>query len=414
VPDVEPVPLPLRPPHLFRLAVLALAAALLAVGCTSLPAPAPERPDPAAIEEPAEPVQLAPKPPSAPTPARPPTDAEPAAPTRIADGRVLFERLAGAFAAPVCVRGEHNRQWRRRYAGHPASFERQLREALPLMAYVVEAVEERNLPGEFALIPIVESGYRPDARGPGGPAGLWQMIGSTARNHGVQVGRGYDGRLSPVDATDAALDYLAALHAEFGDWRATAMAYNAGEGRLRRAFARHGASEVSGERRLPAGLSSVTYAYVAKLHALACLIAEPARHGLTLPTDAFTPLEVRLAPDGATRLDAVARAWGTAPESLTRWNPAYRSGIARSGAPRRLLVPLGMATPAAPADPSSVAAIANAATSTDAPQQHIVRSGETLWRIARRYGTTVRALATINGIDASRPLRIGKVLRIPH
>ncbi|WP_397571925.1 transglycosylase SLT domain-containing protein [Silanimonas sp.] len=396
------------------MAVLALAG--LAVGCTTLPAPVPAGPpDPVAVEEPSEPLQLAPTPaPKASVP-RPEAEAEaePAPPARIADGRVLFERLAGYFGPPVCVRGDHNRQWRRRYAGHPASFERQLRDALPLMAYVVEAVEARNLPGEFALIPIVESGYRPEARGPGGPTGLWQMIGSTARNHGVQVGRGYDGRLSPVDATDAALDYLAVLHAEFGDWRATAMAYNAGEGRLRRAFARDGASRVSGERRLPAGLSSVTYAYVAKLHALACLIAEPARHGLTLPVDAFTPLEARRAPDGATRLDAVARAWGTSPESLARWNPAYRAGIALPGAPRRLLAPVGtVAATEAMAAPSN-APSADSAPTAEAPRQHTVRSGETLWRIARRYGTTVRALAAFNGIDAARPLRIGRTLRIP-
>jgi membrane-bound lytic murein transglycosylase D len=386
------------------------------VGCTTLPAPVPAGPpDPVAVEEPNEPLQLAPTPaPKASVP-RPEAEAEaePAPPARIADGRVLFERLAGSFGPPVCVRGDHNRQWRRRYAGHPASFERQLREALPLMAYVVEAVEARKLPGEFALIPIVESGYRPEARGPGGPTGLWQMIGSTARNHGVQVGRGYDGRLSPVDATDAALDYLAVLHAEFGDWRATAMAYNAGEGRLRRAFARDGASRVSGERRLPAGLSSVTYAYVAKLHALACLIAEPTRHGLTLPVDAFTPLEVRRAPDGATRLDAVARAWGTAPETLARWNPAYRSGIGRSGAPRRLLVPVGSAVAMAPIASSSAPVAANEGAPAEASREHTVRSGETLWRIARRYSTTVDALAAFNGIDAARPLRIGRVLRIP-
>lgn len=412
MPDVEPVPLPSRPARLIRRALAALALCGLAAGCTTLPAPAPSGPpDPVAAEEPSEPLQLDPTPPR--QAAAPQPEAEPAPPARIADGRMLFERLAASFAPPVCVRGDHNRQWRRRYAGHPASFERQLREALPLMAYVVEAVEARQLPGEFALIPIVESGYRPEARGPGGPTGLWQMIGSTARNHGVQVGRGYDGRLSPVDATDAALDYLAVLHAEFGDWRATAMAYNAGEGRLRRAFARDGASRVSGERRLPAGLSSVTYAYVAKLHALACLIAEPTRHGLTLPVDAFTPLEVRRAPDGATRLDAVARAWGTAPETLARWNPAYRSGIARSGAPRRLLAPIGTADAMAPIAPSSEPVAANEGAPAEALREHTVRSGETLWRIARRYGTTVRALAAYNGIDAARPLRIGRTLRIP-
>lgn len=412
---------------MIRRAFVVLTLAALGVGCATAPTPLPTPAAPAeTADEPAEPVRVTPTP--APKPAAPEPAAGPVAgpPARIANGRELFERLSGLFSPPVCVRGDHNRQWRRRYAGHPQAFERQLREALPLMAYVVEAVDARDLPGEFALIPIVESGYRPEARGPGGPTGLWQMIGSTARNHGVQVGRGYDGRLSPVDSTEAALDYLAVLHDEFGDWRATAMAYNAGEGRIRRAFARDGSSRVSGERRLPAGLSGVTYAYVAKLHALACLVAEPERHGLTLPDDAFVPLEVRRAPEAITRLEAAASAWGTTSTELARWNPAYRGGIANDGRPRQLLVPIdaaGSRTGAldatrdredGSAERGAAGSAASDAAADAAPRHHVVRSGDTLWRIARRYGTSVRAIARANGIAADRPLRIGRRLSIPN
>ena len=398
-----------------RFSAVALALVLVNLGgCATAPRPAPPVSTVEEPEEPVEPIIVArAPPPAAVLPPTPPPAAE-ARPARIADGVALFERLGAILSEPVCVRGDHNRQWRRRYAADPHAFERQLRNALPLMAYVVEAVEARGLPGEFALIPIIESGYRPEARGPGGPTGLWQMIGSTARNHGVPVGRGYDGRLSPVDATDAALDYLTVLRAEFGDWRATAMAYNAGEGRIRRAFARDGSRRVSGERRLPAGLPNVTYAYVAKLHALACLVAEPDRHGLTLPTDAFIPLDVRRAPASITRLDAAAQAWGTSSATLARWNPAYRNGIPPSGAPRRLLVPMtAMPATASTASDRNDGAPAPASTAADGARQHVVRSGDTLWRIARRYGTTVRAIATENGLDAGRPLRIGRRLRIP-
>ena len=102
------------------------------------------------------------------------------------------------------------------------------------------------MPGEFALIPIVESWYRPDAVGPGGPAGMWQMISSTARNHGIHIQAGYDGRLSPVESTDAALSYLEALSALFkGEWRTMAMGYNAGEYRILRAFRNSGDQRVS-------------------------------------------------------------------------------------------------------------------------------------------------------------------------
>jgi membrane-bound lytic murein transglycosylase D len=399
-----------------RFAAVAVCAALWLAGCASAPRPdPPTRIDPAAVVEPEEPLALAPKPAVEPPPPAPTPEPSPTVPARIADGGVLFQRMAAGFEAPVCVRGEHNQGWRRRYAAHPRALEDQLRRALPLMAWVTEQVEARQLPMEFALVPLIESGFRPEARGPGGPTGLWQMIGSTARNHGVIVGGGYDGRLSPVDSTSAALAYLETLHDEFGDWRATAMAYNAGEGRLRRAFARSGDRRVSGERRLPHGLSGITYAYVAKLHALACLITEPQRHGLDLPTDAFLPLEASVAPAGARSLDAVASAWSTDAASLRRLNPAYRNGLPRSGAPRALLHPrregpaeAEAAVGAGPRHGETVAA-GDAA----APREHVVRSGDTLWQIARRYGTSVRALAALNGLRVDAPLRLGRRLMIP-
>lgn len=300
-----------RAPWTRGLPIALLGIALVLAGCASAPRPLAV---PAVVEvEPEEPVSMlppAPTPPPEPEPARDdsPPAARPDPPARIVDGATLFPRLAAGFTPPVCVRGEHNRSWRWRYAGHPRPLEAQLRRAMPLMAFVVEQIEARRLPLEFALIPLIESGYRPYARGPGDATGLWQMIGSTARNHGLLVGRGKDDRLSPIQSTPAALDHLEDLYAEFGDWRAAAMAYNAGEGRLRRAFASSGDRRVSGERRLPPGLAAITYAYVAKLHALACLIAEPQRHGLTLPSGAFVPVGQSPVPSAVNRLDGVAPA----------------------------------------------------------------------------------------------------------
>jgi LysM repeat protein len=42
-----------------------------------------------------------------------------------------------------------------------------------------------------------------------------------------------------------------------------------------------------------------------------------------------------------------------------------------------------------------------------------VRSGDTLAAIAGRFGTTVKALQALNGIDNPRLIRIGQVLQIP-
>lgn len=395
-----------------RLAVLVLPGLFLA-GCATMPPPSSTAsPLPAPVPVEATPLPALPAPP----PADP--SATPALPSRIAEGNTLFERLRGRLESPACHEGDRSRTWRRRYAGHASAFEAKLRRGLPLLAYVVEEVERRDLPGEFALIPIVESALRPDARGLGGPAGLWQMVAGTARHHGVRVGVGYDGRLSPIDSTRAALDYLVGLQAEFEGWRATAMAYNAGDGRLRRALARAGDAEVSAEHRRPAGLAPVTYDYVAKLEAFACLIAEPDRHGVRLPDDAFAPLEARDIPPGTTGLPALARQWGVDEATLRRWNPSHRSGRWTATMSHRVLVPSDARAPAA----SPTAAAPRAPTESipplpvdtpDRSRHHRVVAGETLWSIARRYGVALEALRTANGLAEGDTLRVGVRLRIP-
>lgn len=337
-------------------------------------------------------------------------------PPPMSSGREVFARLAARLSAPACVSGESNESWRRRIAGNPDRFARQLQDALPLLAYVLAEVERRELPGEFALIPFIESGYRPDARGAGGPTGLWQMIGTTARNHGVHQVPGYDGRLSPIESTQAALSYLQTLQTMFDDWRAVVMAYNAGEGRLLRAFRQSDNRQISSERRLPHGLSPITYDYVAKLHALSCLIAEPERAQVRLPLDAtFTPLQALPIADNARSVDAVALDHGLDASELRWLNPAYRNGKIGANVPRALLAPASGVAPgvASVAVGAPVAAVTSAGDDPPAnTTSHTVRDGDTAWSIARRYGLSLRQLFRLNGLDPRSVLRPGQILKL--
>lgn len=384
-------------------------AATLVVTCLLAACQPAVRPDLDEPAEPASPVNVDPTPRAAPSAAAP--EPAPALPDPMDTGAEVFDRMSARFSPPVCVKGQHNRTWRKRYAGYPASFARHLEEILPLMAYVVEEVERRDLPGEFALLPIVESWYRPAAIGPGGPAGMWQMISSTARNHGIRIQSGYDGRLSPVESTDAALSYLQTLDQMFdGEWRAMAMGYNAGEYRILRAFRASGDRRVSGERHLPRGLSRTTYDYVAKLHALACLIAKPERHGLVLPRDArFVPLVRMSLPPGATSLDQAAQRLGTDAARLRALNPAYRQGRIVAGAPRDVLAP---ATALAMVTAGSDSAGARTTGESEPARTHTVERGDTLSRIASRYGVPLKQLFSINGLGARSILRPGQVIRL--
>lgn len=396
----------------------ALFACVLATACQAPVRPVPE-PAPETREAPGPAPAPTPQPAAPPALPAPPAPAEPAPAPPMSTGAEVFDHLVEGFRGPACIKGASNRAWRKRYAGHPESFARHLEQILPLLAYVSTEVDKRGLPAEFALVPIVESWYRPEAIGPGGPAGMWQMIASTARNHGIRIQTGYDGRLSPVASTDAALDYLAVLGTHFdGDWRAMAMAYNAGEYRVLRAFRANGHRDASGERRLPQGLSRITYDYVAKLRALACLIAEPERAGLVLPREArFVPLVRMPLPAQATTLDQAAVALVADASTLRRLNPAYRSGRIPRGVPREVLVPATPATLLAAGQLAVPDGSADAA--TDAPdgpgvdvRTHRVRRGDTLSAIAREYGVSVGQLYRLNRLNARSVLQVGQEVQV--
>jgi membrane-bound lytic murein transglycosylase D len=243
------------------------------------------------------------------------------------------------------------------------------------------------------------------------------MIGSTARNHGVGIRKGYDGRLSPVDSTRAALSYLKTLNGMFdGDWQATVMAYNAGEYRLLGALRRSGSRRVEAAQGVPGGLSPITYDYVSKLQALSCLVTEPQRFGLRLPDETrFERLAPLLVDGGVRTLEQVAARTGVAASQLRAWNPAYRSGRIVDGAPRLLLMPMSASARLGGPDtgPESTAA-SPASAGVDGPGSatHEVRSGDTLSRIAQQYGVTLKALRDLNRLGKSSVIRPGQVLRL--
>jgi membrane-bound lytic murein transglycosylase D len=338
-------------------------------------------------------------------------------------GAAVFKRLRKTFSGPICKDTAAIANWKKRYAGNQKAFNQHLREILPLLDYVSVEVERRKLPGEYALIPIIESRYQPQAVGAGGPAGLWQMIGSTAKNHGIKIHNGYDGRFSVVDSTDAALSYLQNLQPLFKDWQRVVMGYNAGEFRVLRAI-KNSPKSGSEHDQWPNGLSHITYAYVTKLQALSCVIAKPKAYGVSLPNDfQFTSLSAVQIDDNTHSLEKVAKHLGVDASALRAHNAGYKNGMITANAPRRLLLPTTASTKsatminneAADADLAPVADNLPDTSSTKSAantKTHKVKSGDTLWGIAKRYGVSLRALKQLNGIGANTALRIGQKLQL--
>ncbi len=327
------------------------------------------------------------------------------------NGREIYEAFRAGLAEPECEAGGVSPRWRQHFATAPKRLAAD-DDLLPLFGYVVDALRQAHLPTEFALIPFVESGYRPGARSPAGPAGLWQMIAITARNHQVPMRGGYDGRLSPVDSTTAAVRYLKTLHGMFaGDWRLTVMAYNAGEYRVMGALRRSGQVARNASPEKLVGLSDITQAYVRKLHALSCLMeqADDREEWLRQLDRPVPRLQAVTLPAEIKRIDQWADRTGQDREQLVRLNPVYADGIGTR--PARLLA---TEAPTAPTD-AAVATAPSAGPSAAparASRKHTVKRGENASTIARRYDVRVADLMQRNGLGAGAMLKPGQLLVI--
>lgn len=343
------------------------------------------------------------------------------------NGRQIYESFRAGLAEPECNAAATSVRWKKHFSQAPVRLARTNDDLLPLFGYVVDALREADLPTEFALIPFVESGYKPGARSASGPAGLWQFIGITARNHGVAMRNGYDGRLSPVDSTQAAIRYLKTLNGMFGgDWRLAVMGYNAGEYRILQSMRRAGMNAQNAKPAQLPGLSGITYAYVEKLHALACIFQQADDREEWLHTlDRPVPhLMSQALPADVASLDAWAGRQGHDSALLRRLNPALAAGLSGAGKPLRVLAPAtteatsrvaGAATEPARSDRSAAPAPARqpiAARKTGSALSHTVRRGESAWTIARRYGMQPQQLLARNGLTSNAILRPGMVLQL--
>lgn len=356
-----------------------------------------------------------------------PSDATSSETSLTRNGRDIFSSFLAGRADPGCDSDQSSPRWEQHFSRAPTRLAADDQDVLPLFGYVVDELRQAGLPTEFALIPFVESGYHPAARNGNGPAGMWQFIASTARNHQVAVSGQYDGRLSAVDSTSAAVRYLKTLYGMFGgDWRLAMMAYNAGEYRVLQSMRRAGMNASNAEPSKLPGLSQVTYQYVEKLHALSCVLDRAQTHGgLLTALDRPVPVLVEHALPAGISLANWAGQKALAPEMVARLNPALSKS--QPSAIRNVLAPAveGEPVPDAalaafqvrprPAEPntalSDASRVASADKRTSKPgRTHTVRDGESAWTIAKRYGITVGALLSNNGLTKRSVLKPGMVL----
>ena len=97
---------------------------------------------------------------------------------------------------------------------------------------IVKELRAAGLPEELSWLPLIESGFKIHALSRSRALGLWQFIPSTGYKFGLERNKFIDARMDPVKSTRAAIEYLKELHSMFGDWSTVLAAYNCGEGRV--------------------------------------------------------------------------------------------------------------------------------------------------------------------------------------
>lgn len=258
-------------------------------------------------------------------------------PTFSSDGDV-WQRIRNGFKFSE-IHNPLTAQHEAWYAARPDYVNRMIERSRRYLFHIVNEVERRGMPMEIVLLPMIESAFNPKAYSTSDASGIWQFIPSTGRNYGLKQNHWYDGRRDITAATNAALDYLAKLYRDFGDWQLALAAYNCGEGCVGRAVRKNVQQGLASDY-ASLSLPTETRHYVPKLLAVKKLILDPARFGVALnvlPNQPyFTQVEVHTSMD----VRSAARLANMNVEDFTALNPAFSRNLIRSDTPINILVPV--------------------------------------------------------------------------
>ena len=309
------------------------------------------------------------------------------------------------FDYPVVV----NRRvltWIDVYTGHSrGSFQNTLRRSGRYLPMARRIFAEEGIPQDLAFLGYVESGFRFNARSPARALGLWQFMRGTARDLGLRCDDRVDERLDPEKSTRACARYLKQLYERYDDWILALAAYNTGPGNVDKALKRTGSRDFW-EIARSGHLLHETRNFVPAILAATILAKSPSAYGFSEEADpplVYDTIHV----DHPADLRIIGRCAGCSEEELRALNPGLIHAQTPGSARYEVHVPLGSgpqtAARVAEIPPADLIAFVN----------HKVRSGDTLGGVAKRYGSSVRAIQETNGMGRSTLIRVGRTLRVP-
>ena len=303
---------------------------------------------------------------------------------------------------------------KRRY---PKNFQSGLDRSAHYRPYIEQELAAAGLPKDLAWLAMVESLFQPTVVSRAGAAGMWQFMPSTGRRYGLRIDNYVDERRDWEKATRAAIAYLKDLHKfHNGAWPLAIASYNMGEGGISRMIAMNG-----GERDIwrlmdnpPAcdHMPEETKKFYPKLVAYSIVATSPVAHGFrsnAVEREATT----RVAVNGSYNLAAMERACGLPSGALKRLNPALVRGATPPGSEYAIIVPAEAGTQVTTALAALAREPKHGVASLEGRTFHVVKKGDTLAGIAKKYGVDQKDIVDANKIRLATRLSIGKKLLIP-
>lgn len=289
------------------------------------------------------------------------------------------------------------------YLNRPTFLKQVFERGARYLYYIVDELEQRGMPTELALLPMVESNYNPLAYSRAHASGLWQFIPSTGRNFNLTQNKWVDERRDVIASTNAALDYLEHIYEMHGDWHLALASYNWGEGAVGRALKRNQQEGLPTEYqhlRMPAE----TRNYIPKLQALKNIVSRPELFRFELPhVPNYQHFTTVAAPRGMD-LGTAAEMADMPLEEFIALNPGFNRPVVNIG--QSLVVPVDRVTPFRER-------LGEMDDNGKRWKTHELGSGEDLASVARRFGLSTAQLRQINGLTAGSRVGRGYALLVP-
>lgn len=288
-----------------------------------------------------------------------------------------------------------------------------------------EALDKEGIPLELKYLPVIESALNPIARSRVGATGLWQFMAGTGKMYDLEINSLVDERRDPHKSTQAAARYLKDLYGIYGDWNLVIAAYNCGPGNVNKAIRRSGGQ--TDYWAIYPYLPKETRGYVPAFIAATYIMNYHDEHNIC-PAECKNPASIdSLMIDKTIHFQQIADNLNVSVEDLRQFNPQFKSDII-PGDYKGYSLNLPIDKLSLFLDKRSdiytykadqylthrkiagVDVVGGNRAATNAVTYRVKR-GDTLARLASRYGVTSNQIKQWNGLSSNK-LSVGRRLKI--